>query len=56
MACPLALLTTLALQGQAPVAAMGVIRLLKRDPDYQFRFRPEYRVAGQGPGPRPARR
>ena len=44
---PIVLLATLALQGQAPPAAPGVIRLQKREPDYLFRFRPEYRLAGQ---------
>jgi predicted acylesterase/phospholipase RssA len=41
------LLAALALPGQAPAGAAGVVRLQRRDPDYLFRFRPEYRLAGQ---------
>ena len=44
---PIALFAGLSLQGQAVTGAAGVLRLQKRDPDYQFRFRPEYRLEGQ---------
>ena len=43
----IALCATLSLQGQAGIGAAGVIRLQKREPDYRFRFRPEYRLEGQ---------
>ena len=43
----LALIAACALPGWAETGAAGVIRLQKRDPDYQFRFRPEYRLEGQ---------
>ena len=43
----LALIAACALPGRAETGAAGVIRLQKRDPDYLFRFRPEYRLEGQ---------
>src|SRR5208283_750768 len=47
MALLIALCAALSLQAQVATGAGGVIRLQKRDPDYEFRFRPEYRLEGQ---------
>lgn len=38
-----------ALPSQEAIPQVQVIRLERREPDYRFRFRPEYRVKGQQP-------
>ncbi len=37
------------LHSQEVIPQVKVIRLEKREPDYRFRFRPEYRIPGQQP-------